>query len=299
MINLEHKLTVDDLVVNYLAEKTKKGFINGFEQKEFLDFLTFFKSHFEVMGDITDYNTYIENFIKRKNKRDWSDKPHITFQDGVVKPTYEFSSYDESVINTYFKSRKDKENIIKAIMDYLKENNPKPISSSTIIGQDLESAKLFSATLFLNIWSSYTNSYIDEKRWPSQCKNIYKYLIEDDLAPRIEIPSIKQDLLKFYNDSYTLVGAMQQSDDKLEISSYSNGFLAYANYLNFVNNLNQKELLKYLSDMDFTMNFSIDEIKIVTVDSAPCYYEDDYDYISKKHHLKQDEKAKQLVKVLK
>lgn len=90
MVNLDKKVTIDDLIITYLAEKTKKGFIKGFTEKEFLDFLTYMKAHIIVNGEIGDYNSYVESFIERKNKNDWFGNPHIEFKRGVINPNYNF-----------------------------------------------------------------------------------------------------------------------------------------------------------------------------------------------------------------
>ena len=43
MVNLEHKLTVDDLIVEYMMYKTNNGYNPSFTTSEFVDFLHFFE----------------------------------------------------------------------------------------------------------------------------------------------------------------------------------------------------------------------------------------------------------------
>lgn len=42
MINLEHNLTVDDLIVEYMMYKVKNGYEPQFLTSEFMEFLRFF-----------------------------------------------------------------------------------------------------------------------------------------------------------------------------------------------------------------------------------------------------------------
>ena len=44
MVNLEHKLTVDDLIVEYMMYKVKNGYEPSFLTSEFISFLYFSKS---------------------------------------------------------------------------------------------------------------------------------------------------------------------------------------------------------------------------------------------------------------
>ncbi|MDD3392649.1 MAG: hypothetical protein PHE54_03840 [Bacilli bacterium] len=303
MINSEHKLTIDDLIINYLIEKTKKGFANGFGEKEFLDFLNFFKCNFKVSGNISDYTTYIKDFIDRKNARDWSHESHILFENGTVKPTYKLSVFDESIVNTYFMSPAQQKKIIGLIHDYLSKLKPESMPTSLNGHIGIVESQLFSAKLFSEIWDSYVAQNIHYGMWPSQCRDIFKYLIIDDLASRIEVTSVKSDLINFFGDSQYIVRLMLQNNDNLKMSSYSNVFLAYSNYTHFINGLKDKNqhLLAYLSKIKFEMDFKTSEIQIGTVNTAsvPCYYDEDYNYITSKQLLGSDEKVKKIVRALK
>ena len=48
MINLEHRLTVDDLIVEYAIYKVKNGYEPKYSTSEFIDFLHFFETKMEV-----------------------------------------------------------------------------------------------------------------------------------------------------------------------------------------------------------------------------------------------------------
>ncbi|MDD3392937.1 MAG: hypothetical protein PHE54_05310, partial [Bacilli bacterium] len=75
------------------------------------------------------------------------------------------------------------------------------------------------------------------------------------------------------------------------------------NYTHFINGLKDKNqhLLPYLSKIKFEMDFRTSEIQIGTVNTAsiPCYYDEDYDYITSKQLLGSDEKVKKIVRALK
>ena len=48
MVNLEHRLTVDDLIVEYAMYKVKNGYEPKYSTSEFIDFLHFFETKMEV-----------------------------------------------------------------------------------------------------------------------------------------------------------------------------------------------------------------------------------------------------------
>lgn len=70
MINIEHKLTVDDLIVEYMIYKTDHGYEPSFSTSEFIHFLHFFESRMEVEDVLYEKEELFNRFFERKNRID-------------------------------------------------------------------------------------------------------------------------------------------------------------------------------------------------------------------------------------
>jgi len=119
MVNLEHKLTVDDLIVEYMMYKVKNGYEPSFLTSEFISFLYFFESKMPVVDSIYENDKLFIRFFERKAESDWSQTvswitkkkeivPHMDMvysekdNDYLIRANYKLSDFDRSVINTYF-----------------------------------------------------------------------------------------------------------------------------------------------------------------------------------------------------
>lgn len=253
MVNLEHKLTVDDLIVEYMMYKVRNGYEPSFLTSEFICFLYFFKSKMPVEDSLYENDKLFQRFFERKSERDWSrtvswstDKkeivPHMEMvysdkdNDYLIKSNYKLSDYDISVINTYFMpggqwgQGKTKE-IRNIISEYLSTQPKRSIDENAKVDDnDLIVGKYITAEIITNIWNSYIDKQIQNHAWPRQCKDINKYLFEMDLAEIIGTKSIKKDLIELYGVLSKRIAILYQQDKKLKISSYTNGYLAHANY---------------------------------------------------------------------
>ena len=122
MVNLEHKLTIDDLIVEYAMYKVKNGYEPSFLTSEFIDFLHFFENKMPVEDLLYEKEKLFKRFFERKGKSDWfigtgwlinkeDIKPHMDMiysnkdNDYLIKVNYKLSDYDRSVINTYFMNK--------------------------------------------------------------------------------------------------------------------------------------------------------------------------------------------------
>lgn len=72
MVNLENKLTVDDLIVEYMIYKVKNGYEPSFLTSEFINFLQFFESQMPVEDSLYENEKLFQRFFERKSKSDWS-----------------------------------------------------------------------------------------------------------------------------------------------------------------------------------------------------------------------------------
>ena len=253
MVNLEHKLTVDDLIVEYMMYKVKNGYEPSFLTSEFISFLYFFESKMPVVDSIYENDKLFTRFFERKAESDWSRTvnritkekeivPHMDMvysekdNDYLIRANYKLSDFDRSVINTYFMpggqwgEGKPKE-IRNIIGEYLSNQQKRQLDESVEIdNNDLIIGQYVSAEIVVNIWESYIKKMIENHRWPRQCSDINKYLFQTDLAEIIGVDSIKNNLIELFNEFSKRIAILYHQDKNLRISTHTNVYLARANY---------------------------------------------------------------------
>lgn len=255
MVNLEHKLTVDDLIVEYMIYKVKNGYEPSFLASEFIDFLHFFEKQMQVEDTLYESDKLFSRFFYRKNKSDWeidsnfskeenTSHMEITYSekdnDYIIKANYKLSEFDRSVINTYFMDNgmgrfddfKGQTFKIRTIIGEYLATFPKRKIDESIKPNDKELllGKYIAANIIESIWNSYIEEKTKKQNWPRQCDDIYKYLFEIDLAEIIGVESIKKQLLQLYNEVAKIIAILYHQDQNLQISSHTNRYLAKANY---------------------------------------------------------------------
>ena len=253
MISLTHNLTVDDLIVVYLIQKIEQGYIPEVTEQEFMDFLQYFTTKKKVDDVLWDYPKLINRFLERKNQSDWSNGPHMEFTDkGILKANNKLSYYDRSVINTYCMSIVEKKEISNYVTEYLKKLPKRSFDMEVIKDTPiLEICKLSSALIMEAIWKFKIQKQVECGCWPKQCNDIFKYLLEDDLALKIELTSIKKDLLEFYKDFAQKNSFLLIDNPQLHISNLKNIYLPYSNYQLLLGE-DKDNLLRQFCDQVFT-----------------------------------------------
>lgn len=314
MINLERNLTVDDLIVEYMIAKVTKGYEPQFSASEFIDFLKFFETKMPVKDSLYDGKNLFERFFSRKEISDWSIRPHMDVEynpkdnEYLIKANYYLSAFDPSVLNTYYMDNgmssyddyKGKAyEIRRVIKDYLSTFPKREINESTIIEeQNLLVGKHIAVLIVSNIWLNYIDKLIKSCQWPSQCRDINKYLFEIDLGEIIGTESIKNDLIELYGVLSKRIAILYQQDKNLKIVSKPNRYLAYANYellikdceklMSTAFNGDGKSLEIDLSKFTFKESHEIDRV---------CYCDDDPE-IKSTTTLVGGEETKKLVRSL-
>lgn len=249
MVNLEHKLTVDDLIVEYMMYKVKNGYEPKFSSSEFINFLYFFEieNRMKVEDSLYKNEELFQRFFERKAESDWSTvngitqkkeiKPHMEIEysekdnDYIISANNKLSDFDKSIINTYFISEKQVSKIRNIINEYLSDQPKRKIDETTEIEEkDLMIGKYLSAEIITQIWLSHISKQIEYQMWPKQCTDINKYLFDVDLAEIIGIKSIKEELIKLYNVLSRRIAILYKQDKHMKVSSFSNSYLARANY---------------------------------------------------------------------
>ena len=116
MINKEYRLTIDDLIVEYMILKIKFGYEPSYMIDEFMDFILYFEKYKNIDDVIYDGDGLFDRFFERK-MNDWNFNdislyfskkkyiPHMIRIDDLIVATNELSSYDYSLLNIYFMSK--------------------------------------------------------------------------------------------------------------------------------------------------------------------------------------------------
>lgn len=246
MTDSDYRLTVDDLIIEYMIYKVRYGYEPSFLTSEFMNFLSFFESKMEVDDSLYESTELFQRFFERNNKRIWNFfdfskneeevLPAMEMiyseenKDYIIKANYRLSNYDASVINTYKMGKGKTQKIRSIIGEYLSDKSKRKIDESIEINDnDLIAGKYAAAEIITNIWDSYVDEKIEYNVWPEQCRDINKYLFEIDLAEIINVKSIKNELIELYEIFSKRVAILYHQDKNLEIST-GGSYLARANY---------------------------------------------------------------------
>ena len=240
-MNLECNLTVDDLIIEYMAEKLKQGYEPSVSLVEINDFINFFNNQ-KIADELTyDKNNLFINFLKRKEEVwsiDTNDgekiySPHLVMdENGLIVPNNDFSDCDLRVINLHLTNYFERKYVNEIITKYLLNLPKRNINTQIKLSKEIVEISQYVTALIVNvIWNDYVNNYIKLGKWPNQCKDINEFLLEMDLAEIIKMPSIREKLLNFYAVVSKRIACLIQKDLKIELSSESNKLLAYSNYL--------------------------------------------------------------------
>ena len=144
----------------------------------------------------------------------------------IIKANYLLNSQD---YEQYF-HKNDLEKIKIIIRNYLKNQPKRNIDDINVNQEELQIGKDVAITIINDIWLDYINELIKFYKWPRQCKDINKYLIINDLAPLIDLKSIKKELLSIYSNLAKKIAVMYKQDKKLKITSNFTQYLAKANF---------------------------------------------------------------------
>lgn len=237
MTNLKHELTIDDLIVEYMMYKVKNDYEPQFLTSEFMDFLNYFERRMEVQDTLYENEKLFQRFFERKKESDWDyGGAHMDMvysekdNDYIIKANYQLSDYDRSVINTYWMEIPKREKIRNIIGDYLTCQEKRKIDESIEVDdKSLLVGKYLTAEIVVSLWNSYISKEIKYNRWPEQCTDINKYLLEKDLAKIIGVESIKKELLDFYKVMSKRIAILYEQDKNLKICNSSGFYLKESN----------------------------------------------------------------------
>lgn len=304
MVNSGHKLTIDELIVTYLIEKSTKGHIPEITEKEFMDFLKYFMEKKVVEDVLFDYNKLINRFLERTTESYWHGKPHMEFtKDGILKLNYKFSKYDKGLICSIESKPKESREIHSYITKYLETLPKRSLDlskvDSTLI---LEECKLSGALIMECIWRAHIKEKIRLHLWPSQCVDIIKYLLEDDLAPKIDLESERERFISFYEYFAKSISILLQNDPNLKICSFENSYLSYSNYRLIEENDPTNLLSSYFNTYreNLKIDYSTSSMSVSVLDDyeRSILLLDNQNKLNKSVNFRNNNSAKRLVKAI-
>ena len=140
--------------------------------------------------------------------------------------------------------------------------------------------KCTSALIAKEIWDSFVSSNVEHGSWPRQCRDIYKYLFDLDLASIIELDSIKDDLVNLYNVFAKRIAIMYHQDKNLQVSTSTGSYVAGYNY-SLLTNGYEKTLGIAFGPYQKTLHFNLSNSKFIESHTASGVYDwdDDPDYV--------------------
>lgn len=243
MSTKNYNITADSLIIEYMITKIKNGASPNFTISEFMDFLNFFEKRMKVEDTIKDGKALMERFLERECEKNWNQldditgeklyTPHLDFNGELERmdANYRFRCADTCFVESR-ENDKEVKKVRQIIEEYVNRLPKREIAISESLSEnDLLMGNLICAHMILFIWSDYVAEYTWRKNWPQQCRDIYKYLFDVDLASIIEVPSIKEKTIEFYNIVSRRIASLYQNDKKLQLSNCSRILLPYSNYL--------------------------------------------------------------------
>lgn len=278
MLYKNSRINVEDLILIYLSAKLQNGYCPFFGKQELFNFLTYIDSKKEIHGLKMNFNYLMNKTIYKHIGKTIDERSHIEIDKyNMVRPTYDFTIYDMCFIDI---KKEDLIDINKLINDFLiPYPKRKIIVSNEVTNENIECANMLSALTVEFIWNSYIDEFIDLGLWPKHCTDINKYLIEYDLAELLELPSIRSELLSFYDLFSRRLSGLIQREGNVKVSGNSRNLLAYSNYMCLTKSF--ENLLSYINNKYFELGIY-----------------DKNNYKIKGDNVVDREKARKLVKML-
>lgn len=284
MTRVEHKLTVDDLIGEYMVQKVTQGYEPKYSKEEFIDFLRYIKEYVEVAATNIEEEKVFKRFFDRK-KDTWTIKvtslrgtkeyrPHIVEDNnGFLCATNELNQSDSLDRYKYSMNNYELKKIKNITSNYLQKFPERKINSKGRISAKNKLQSECAISLMIpDIWAGYVKQNMKYGNWPRQCQDIEKYFFEMDLATMIELKSIKQELLDFYMDTSKRVGNLLEQNKDLTLATYKGVYLAHANWRLVMTH--GYLLNKYNKEKEYNINFEGNKFHVS--EENPNYRELDY-----------------------
>ena len=231
MENKKFAVNTQTLLFEYICLKVKNNLGTSVDEKEFkeftnelLEYLNTLPIRFDHFLDNEDFKEICIN-TTGDPKTNYNGK-EVIFNGTTVDATYDLIS--RNIISNVF--IKDFLNDYFAKKVALKECTPRYFDSKRVDSETEFLAKKISYYLLDYLMNQYIQLKVSQRKWPKQCDNAYKYILEKNLAPIIELEGSRQEFLNIYINAYKVIGDLLVEKDYFEISTNPERCLAFANF---------------------------------------------------------------------
>ena len=281
----------ESILAQYCRTLLTSGITIGITEKMYNDFVNELVN--KVNTDTSEYTRGIrvepdsfENIVQRMNKIH-SERvvgvrlKSIIDDDGnkmfIALPTYELKEWRYDEFKTGLYGGQDK--IFKEILQAKIASQILP--ESKVISKKDDIAKKVASFFVNDLIARYVESRISKGYWPSQCRDIDKYIFDRDIGKSIDENGTADTFKKAYLhavDEVCLLLADEEAET-IEISNNPYHMLAHANFLKFIMPEELSFLKQYVHhkyeerDAAITVTISQNE---VTFRSSACVFSDPY-----------------------
>lgn len=262
-----------------ITEKMFNEFVN-----ELVNKLNINSSEFasEIMIKPDSFENIVERMNKIHSERVIGVQLESIIGDGgnkmfIALPTYELKKWEYRQFETGLYGREKR--IFDAILqDKIVSQFP---NESKIVSEKSDIAKKVASFFVNDLIERYVKSRISKGYWPSQCRDIDKYIFDRDIGKCIDENGTADIFKKVYLHAINEV-CLLLSDKKAETIEISNNpyhMLAHANFLKFVIPEDLSFLKQYVyhkyeeHDAAITVTISKNEVKFR---SSACVFSDPY-----------------------
>lgn len=232
----------NDLITKYIAEKTRNGYQLGTSIDEMIDFLDYITYFVTVSDTAVNYKDVVEEYINGNGskRKEWSIRDEEfkflpvakKLDSGLIVPTYDLVEQTPryGIFDTEEKSYDDKfrEYLDQYMKKYCKKREVS--LSGHYDPETISFCERSAAAIMMQVWVQRKKAYQDEGKWPVQCNDIIKYLLDCDLAELIELPAMQEELGSLYDKVIDRLLFLSQVDPDFRMTNFRDEVLAHANF---------------------------------------------------------------------
>ena len=220
MEKLEQKLTVDDLIMEYILYIIKNGYDSQFSATQFMVFLHFFENQMEVEDVLYGKKQLFTRFFERE--REYTSHLDMEYnrnlKDYLIQANYQLNASDCDSLTTNFMDSSDVEKIRKLIAQFWEKVQKRKINTSIFIKKEnLLIGKYTASEMIMNALTK--NLGLD-----------YEKLVSDELFELQALEPLEELLPDFYDEISKRIAILYQCDQNLKINNDENRYLANYHY---------------------------------------------------------------------
>lgn len=220
MEKLEQKLTVDDLIMEYILYIIKNGYDSQFSTTQFMVFLHFFESQMQVEDVLYGKKQLFTRFFERE--KEYTSHLDMEYnrnlKDYFIQANYQLNASDCRSLSTNFMDSSDVEKIRKLIAQFWENIQKRKINTSISIKEE---------NLLIG---KYTTAQMIMDALTRELELDSEKLVSDELFESPELKSFEKSLPIFYDEISKRIAILYQCNPNLKIDNDENRYLANYHY---------------------------------------------------------------------